>query len=124
MKVAVSLTFDSASEAIESLSKMTGLMFIPEGHKLVPITSEDIVVTVDSAPAPENAAAPAPVIEVTSDAPEPARTLADVIKAVQDLSARRDLPAVRELLTAFGATRVKDLKPEQFNSFIVAAQAK
>ena len=78
-----------------------------------------------------SAAEPPPIAESQASAVEPKPTVApaapekkldDVKAALQALIAGSGMPVALELLKTFGASRVSDLKKEQYAGFIAASE--
>jgi hypothetical protein len=73
-------------------------------------------------PAQESTAEPEIVSEEPAEASAPSYTVDDVRKALQAYSGREGFPAATELVKSFGATRITELKAEDYAAFIAKTQ--
>jgi hypothetical protein len=105
----------------------------PRAKKNAEAPAEAVADAAPAAVAPEQEATAEPKEEViqlhtleTVDAAvsDKSYTVDDVRKALQAYSGREGFPAATELVKSFGATRITELKPEDYAAFIAKTEEK
>jgi len=95
----------------------------PEGAAILAVTSVAAAPKIVNQPVQAVAQAPKPVAPATSappPPPAPTATLDTVRAALREVFNTKGAQTATGILQQFGATRISDVKPEQFAAFIAA----